>query len=313
MDDIHEALVHFFSGEADDLQIKKAIKFKKKNPEEYALLSKLWDRRKEISIVDRDSHLAWERLLSRIETNKSIKNPVIPIFRYWRQLAAAVVLIASTIGWYNFIGNAGKWDSIEVASKERVILPDGSTVYLNEGASISFPEGFNDKQREVKLRGEAFFNVVKDESRPFTISTSSTKVKVLGTSFNVNATNSFTEVSVKEGIVEVKQTTGNERVILTEGLAAISNEYGLNKKSADANFDSWKTGLFFFEETELQDAVKSLNTFYDDKIVLKSTTSGCNLTAKFNVDELTVIVEILTHACGLEVKEMGGKFIIEEK
>lgn len=312
MDDIHESLMHFFSGDADDLQRKRALEFKTKNPKEFQLLNTLWDHKGEISIIDKDSRLAWKKFQASVHPAKSEKPSVVPLFKYWRQLAAAVVLVASVFFWHQTSNVEEQWVSIEVTSKENLTLSDGSMVYLNEGASISFPKGFDENLRVVKLDGEAFFDVVKDSSRPFSIITESMEIRVLGTSFNVFSSEASSEVSVIEGIVEVKQANGQGQIVLTQGYAAVINELGLSKKDANVNVDAWNTGVFFFEDTDLGDAVESLNTYYDNKIVLESVNADCNLTAKFHVEDLDVIVEILSNACGLEVMEMDGRYIIEE-
>lgn len=90
-------------------------------------------------------------------------------------------------------------------SRTRSILPDGSTVWVNAGSSISYEGDFTGKLREVKLEGEAYFDVVKNPNKPFIVHTGGIKIKVLGTSFNVKsyASDKTVETTLIRGLVQV--------------------------------------------------------------------------------------------------------------
>ncbi len=92
-------------------------------------------------------------------------------------------------------------------SRTRAILPDGSTVWLNAGSSISYGAGFNDKKRELTLFGEAYFDVVKQTDRPFIVHAGSIQIKVLGTSFNVKSypEDAMVETTLIKGLVQITQ------------------------------------------------------------------------------------------------------------
>ena len=101
-----------------------------------------------------------------------------------------------------------------------VTLPDGSTVYMNAGARLSYSKQFGRKNREVQLTGEAFFDVTPDKKRPFSISAGNAVIRVLGTSFNVNSSNkeNQVEVYVSTGIVELSESGNqNNRVLIHPG------------------------------------------------------------------------------------------------
>jgi ferric-dicitrate binding protein FerR (iron transport regulator) len=90
-------------------------------------------------------------------------------------------------------------------SKTQLRLPDGTSVWLNASSNLTYDENFGNNIREVSLSGEAFFDVVKDPSRPFIIHTKAINIKVLGTEFNVKAypEDPYTETSLIRGSVEV--------------------------------------------------------------------------------------------------------------
>ena len=96
-------------------------------------------------------------------------------------------------------------------------LPDGSTVFLASNTSLEYHSDFKNT-RDIKLDGEAFFDVARDEGHPFKIETQYGNVKVLGTSFNVNTKHNATKVSVNSGLVALENE--NERIELS------ANEFG---------------------------------------------------------------------------------------
>ncbi len=96
-----------------------------------------------------------------------------------------------------------KWlEFITTDSGAVVFLPDSSKVWVNKNSKLSYPSFFNDTVRTVYLSGESYFEVQKDPKRPFNVYTGNTRVRVLGTSFNVKEMNEDVEVSVLTGRVE---------------------------------------------------------------------------------------------------------------
>lgn len=134
--------------------------------------------------------------------------------RGWKKVYGRVAIAAglatglwALAHWY--AGNrrqAGKNEIVaERGSKTRTILPDGSTVWLNAGSRIRYEPGFSGPQREVTLEGEAFFDVVKQSSRPFIVHAGDLTIKVLGTAFNVKSYEEDTtvETTLIRGLVQI--------------------------------------------------------------------------------------------------------------
>jgi transmembrane sensor len=106
---------------------------------------------------------------------------------------------------------------VPLGSRSRIILPDGSTVWLNAGSKLRYNPDFNVKTRTVYLSGEGYFDVSKDKNKPFEISTRQALVKVLGTAFNVKAypDENYVETTVERGKVQVFDQNRNEKQNLT--------------------------------------------------------------------------------------------------
>lgn len=115
----------------------------------------------------------------------------------------------------------------DTGSQDHLILPDGSGVWLYYGASISYPEHFEKNRRDIRLTGEAFFDVVADRTRPFVVETSLLEVEVLGTRFNLSASDEAAQVVLESGSVNLGRLEAGEvvrQVLLKPGeMAEVSS------------------------------------------------------------------------------------------
>jgi ferric-dicitrate binding protein FerR (iron transport regulator) len=145
------------------------------------------------------------------------KKWLIPVMAVAAALTAFLVFQPATTGTGARKPESLSQVSTRPGSRTQIKLPDGSTVWLNASSNITYNEDFGKKLREVNLVGEAYFDVVKDPSRPFIIHTKTIDVKVLGTAFNVKAypNEANTETSLIRGSVEVTiKNRQNEKLYL---------------------------------------------------------------------------------------------------
>jgi ferric-dicitrate binding protein FerR (iron transport regulator) len=152
----------------------------------------------------------------------------------------------------------------------RVVLSDGTKVWLNAASSLKYPTNFGSKQRKVILSGEGYFEVTKDAKRPFIVKTENTQVEVLGTKFNVSAytEDSKNKISLAEGKVVVQQLKEgeNERVVLTPGYGAVVEKDKSGIQTTHVNLEAelaWKDAMFIFEDEALGSIMKKLSRWYD--------------------------------------------------
>ena len=154
-----------------------------------------------------------------------------------------------------------------------LVLSDGTKVWLNADSKIKYPVSFGQDKREVSLRGEGYFEVAKDSSRPFIVSTEKMDVKVLGTTFDVNTYEdegkSF--VVLVEGLVEVSAGKGESRII-TPGYMAEVNMHDVQAKIHVSKCDTehyiaWKSGNFSFRNASLTEILKRVSRYYDVTVI----------------------------------------------
>lgn len=148
-----------------------------------------------------------------------------------------------------------------------VELCDGTKVYLNSGTILEFPSRFDGKVRSVSLKGEAYFDVARNESKPFVVEVDEMKVKVLGTSFNVKSYVDEPGVytTLVEGSVAILRNGQPEKKIKPGEQAYYNKGVGtLSIAEVDVNeFTSWKDGLFYFKDIALEEILRIVSRWYD--------------------------------------------------
>lgn len=184
-------------------------------------------------------------------------------------------------------------------------LSDGTKVWINSGTKLSYPSFFNESSRNVFLEGEAIFEVAHNKEKPFFVHTENSKIKVLGTVFNVSSYSDdiTNNVALQSGSVEVeydKSGLFSKNVIkrLTPGMISTYDKTTEKIELSTANIDdimSWKNGVLIFKNEPLDRIVKKIARYYnvtinvDKNNVLNKTFSG-SLHVKKTVEEIMEVV-----------------------
>jgi len=229
-----------------------------------------------------DKEKAYQRFLTRTviasEQNVNKKKHRF-MFTFQRAAAAAAILIAfAGTGYWLGTGRIKSMiaDNVIVeaplGSRTKMYLPDGTLVWLNAGSKISYAQNFGVEDRTIKLEGEGYFEVTKNEHSPFYVKTDDMTVRVLGTKFNFRNYNDEAEarVTLLEGNVRVNCKSSNN----IEAFLNPNEQIILDKEKSTAkvfhtnatNASEWTKGLIFFDEERLPDIVRELERSYNVKI-----------------------------------------------
>jgi transmembrane sensor len=185
----------------------------------------------------------------------------------------------------------------------RLILPDGSMVWLNAVSSIRFPTAFTGKERKVEITGEAYFEIAKDISRPFRVlvtppsGNEGMEVVVLGTHFNINAYKD--EPTINTTLLEgsVKVTKGTSLTIIKPGQQTQLNNSGVIRVIPDADVAeavAWKDGRFEFKDADLKTILRQVMRWYDVDVEYQGNIPDRYFTAAISRDKtLSVVLKIL--------------------
>jgi len=182
-----------------------------------------------------------------------------PSRRSWLGVAAAVLLLVFA-GYFGMFWNTDVLLVNTDTAPLEVQLPDGTEVVLQGGASLSYANDFNERERRVALEGQAFFIVHKDASRPFVVGNTETELRVTGTEFNLRVEGGELEVEVSEGSVELLNEDQVLAVKAKQRGVAKSGRPSLLIPAPHLNRHAWRTGKLYFQDAELAVVLEALRT-----------------------------------------------------
>lgn len=194
----------------------------------------------------------------------------------------------------------------------QLILPDGTKVWLNAASSLTYPTVFSGGERKVKISGEAYFEVAKNESMPFIVNIEDEAgVEVLGTSFNVNAykDGGNIDATLVEGLIRV--SGGSDKKIVRPGeQARISSSISILKNADIAKTLAWKNGIFNFEEVGLREMMMQIERWYDIKVIYAPNVPDVKFFGKMSRKaDLATVLEALK-GFGLHYEMMPDRHLM---
>ena len=257
-----------------------------------------------------------QELLERILNAEKHTAKLIPVmqpvknYRRWYVAAAAVVILALAIWrvspWKNdpetrlAENQKAQRPVADTKGKKYVRLQDGSTVLLNEGSHLEYPDVFAAGTREVALSGEAYFDIRHDAARPFIVHTGNVSTTVLGTAFNIKAYPEQKEitVTVTRGKVKVSDEKKNMGIITPNESIAVNLEnksYRQEKVNAE-DAVKWKKQYLVLDDISLEDAAILIDSKYHVNISFsKEALKLCRISATFlNNENLEQVLSVVT-------------------
>ena len=252
--------------------------------------------------INVDAELALNHTAEKIGNGH--KAPVRKI-GYW--IAAASVLAILTMFFLvRMPSDRGGTTILASDAVEQHVLPDGTKAWLRKGSSIAYANNFDGNIRRVTVNGLVYLDVVRDEKRPFEVEMSQSKVKVLGTSFELLSSPDTNAVSVTEGLVKLAGLLDStDYILLKEGEGAgYSEDHGIASiVPVDIATIEWITQRLEFNNTALTRCVERLNKYYGSDIRVSSPGLGkCELTAVFTDQSLDEVLAELELVMGLKVQ-----------
>jgi transmembrane sensor len=278
-----------------------------------------------------------------------VNAPVISIQRkkqkwYW-VAAASVVAIAGLFVFWSTKGDKKETGekivqvnevSTRMGSRSKVQLPDGSLVWLNAGSKLTYGKDYGKDTREVVLTGEAFFDVVKDKSKPFLIHASNINIKVLGTAFNVKAypQDKQTETSLIRGSIEVTiKNRPNNKIILSPNEKLVVENEVLKLKTEKAELElqpaiaisklhyspvdssvaetGWVENRLTVRDESLAELAVKMERWYDVKIEIReSSLQKKVLSVTFERETIDQALEALKESIPLRYEKEGTNIFI---
>lgn len=305
--DINKILAKHFSNEITPEESLKLSLWKKDNLDEFNSLKTIYERAelnnyKDLFNVDN----GWKEIDAKLTNTKKpkVKKLTFINMQKWQVAASFLILVTFGYGLFWFLNSSISVQTSQYA--KTVNLTDGSVVTLNKNTTLTYPRKFDNDKRTLSLKGEAFFEVKPNQNKPFEVYVNDVLVTVLGTSFNIKSeANGYAEVVVKTGKVSVElKEKKDQKIILKKGEKGIYKSSLLNKEvNTNKNFNSWKTGIFIFENEPLTSIVSQLENYYNTTILIDSKKSNCFASITIENQTLDQALNELQLLFGFDIKK----------
>ena len=310
-----ELIIDWFSSLSEESSLRKASFPVWDNPEH------------ELFLPEEKAEILLDRINHKIRLSEEpVRREKTTIVRYLRYLSKIAVLLFIPLVIYiwtlrdKIIASDGELVYSEIqclpGSRTMFNLPDGSRGWLNGGSTLEFPLEFKGKTREIRLSGEAFFEVESNPKIPFIVTGEHIQVKAYGTSFNVTAypEDELNEVTLVVGSLmvlgiknEQKQNFGKLDPGQMCSYDLVSSSYQI--KTADVEKAiSWKSGKLVFRDDSFKEVVKKCNRWYHVNIDLKDKElEKYTYVGTFQDETLDEVLKLLTLTAPIEYKDLGRK------
>lgn len=278
-----------------------------------------------------DSKKAFENVRRKIEFTK--RKSVIPFWKNanFYKIAAGIVL---SFGLGFLVNKALTKKQLinsdvitevtaPIGSKSKVVLPDGTNVWLNSSSTIHYSSNFNKTNREIKLEGEAFFDVHKNKNLPFIIQTNNAlSVKVLGTAFNVKAYSSenYIETTLERGSLLVERIEGDKlyETKLEPKQRATFNKAEKQMQISIENdptiFSAWRNNKLIFRNESFESLVVKLERWYGVSIIIKDKEIRTyHFNGTIQNESITDVMNIIKYTLPINYTLAHNQIIISKK
>ncbi len=305
-------ITRYLSGEAgqeeiDDLQ--KWLVASKDNLLYFQQLKNIWDNSEHSKV---EKMIDVDKAFKIINNRVVFKSPRTNFWQYWMKIAAVLIipLLLGNLLYFSFhpknltTHQKPVYNELFAAfgTRSSLKLSDGTSVWLNSGSSIKYPDRFVGNDRTVILKGEAYFEVESNPKKPFIVETSSLSVKATGTKFNVFGypSEDETAVTLVSGKVEVS-LTGDKKNIKNSKLDP-NQHFSFNKTNGTVSvinddtykYTSWIDGKLIFRNEPLSSVVKRISQVFNIDIEIKGEEiMKYNLRATFQDESLSEILQLL--------------------
>jgi len=313
--------------EADEDQMRQIQEWLDLSPEHPVILTEIlnaWSVSKSrTDIYQPDLSVNWEKLMKNINYQSKTR---INRFVYFRWVAAASVLalvFLAGMGLDNkFFNPSAKITYTKIVAPEgnktQVVLPDSTCVWLNSGSELQYASDYSAKNRKVNMKGECFFDVVKDPVHPFIVQGSKFQVRVFGTRFNVNEDNekNTADVTLVSGKVQVfnlyekpvSELNPGQQLVYEKGIYHVQNAENLETLTA------WLNNMLIFDNQPFEEVIHYLEKWYGVKIHLDRTLYySHNYTFKVKTESLREVMELISVITPIEYHIEGEQITIKYK
>lgn len=326
-------LAKYFAKQCTDAEREEVAYWRRESPGNEALfvkLSKQWEgaRREHVTYVIPDKEVVWKKVKARV-VQKAKQLPLYSRARLIRvgSIAATVALILG-FSLSLLLFQSGEllvgpvYEHVVLApsgQKSKLILPDGTSVWLNSGSRLTYNTRYNLSERTVVLEGEAFFEVKPDKQIPFIVKAGEVDVQVHGTAFNVNAYAADPDIAVSLLRGSVSVLVAADRHVLTylePDQSAIVSRHNLNYRvqTCDAEVEaSWHLNKLKLEGVPAGEIWKKLERWYGVQIAVSDNVPDNKYWITLKTESLTDLLEVINKLTPIDYTLNGEEVTVRYK
>ena len=308
---IDRVLWQSFQGELSpeaQQQLEDWLQQSEENRQLYLVLQQQWQKRMpEPKLQNQETR--YEKILQAGTRDDDAQTGSFNFKTFMKVAAGLAIIFLTAFGVWKISGNKPEQQMAEVqwvekqnlpGQKSRIVLPDGSIVWLNAESTLNYPAMFSDTSRVLQLEGEAYFQVTKDSNRPFVVQSGKFETTAIGTEFNINAypENESIAINLVEGKVKVAPASSEEGFILVPGEAAScsNNDLSMKKYTFETSDVEWKDGVLTFRRDNFDQVVRELKRWYGIEIIVEGTPpNNWQLNGRFENAYLTDVLESMQY------------------
>lgn len=201
--------------------------------------------------------------------------------------------------------------------RSRLILSDGTTLHVNSGTKVVYPNKFVGDFREIYVNGEVFLDVTPNAKQPFIVRTSEIAIRVMGTQFNVQAyeEDAGTQVVLASGAIQIISNSDSKK---TDLVPSQMYDYKAGQASVTRvdveKYISWVQGMLYVEDERLDILMTKLSRYYGEEILFDERLVGQKCTGKVDLkDDLEEVLNGLTFSFPINVKHENGGYTVSTK
>lgn len=271
---------------------------------DYAKYEKIKNYSQRLKVKDFDEN----KLLETILDSKKKTPKVVSINKNWFLKIAAILVIGLGLSYFALTNFGTNTEIAMNGTKTTFLLPDNSEVVLNSGSEIEYKKWFWNNNRNLTLKGQAYFHVAK--GKKFEVQTDLGKVAVLGTQFDVKARKNRFDVSCFEGKVKVNYE--DKEVLLTKGMHVTFENGKQSNSIISSTKPYWLDNTIAFTNENLENIIDEIERQYDVTITLKNVKSKELFSGKIPSNNFDVSLQIIASTYKLNYSKISEKEILLE-
>ena len=329
--EVDELLMAYFSGDTSEELLDKLNSRIQESEEIYEYVRarlEIWFSSevagRSLPFDERKAYIRFKKRVAKtMYVQKSPRNHILSWKTCYRVAAVILVLLLPLAGYWGGKENvkqifADVVVEAPMGAQTKLYLPDGTAVWLNAGSRIIYSQGFGVDDRILKLEGEGYFEVAKNERKPFEIETKELSLRVIGTKFNFKNYPDDEEVTVNliEGRVALKNElrTMPELFLHPEERVVLNKRTGIMEKTRTnvRNANAWSRNELFFDEELLEDIAKVLMRNYDVKIEVADSLSNKRFYGYFKIigNDIDDVLKTMAATNQMKYKYENGKYVL---